>query len=67
MIREKICPVCGAPLQCGPGTGADALSCWCQDLPPAMPLNSGAGCMCRKCLTQEIARRAEIRKQQGFL
>jgi hypothetical protein len=61
VIRAKTCPRCGIAFGCGPGTGARGASCWCQDLPPALPLASGTGCLCPRCLAQAIQRMAEAR------
>ena len=43
--REAACPRCGSAFRCGAGTG----ECWCQALPPVMPLVEGA-CLCPACL-----------------
>jgi len=54
---ERTCPKCGAAFVCGNAAGAE--SCWCAELPPALPLPCDAtGCYCPGCLR-------EIIEQQG--
>jgi uncharacterized protein len=53
--RTKVCSACGAAFACGPGTGKDGVSCWCQALPPLAP-KAGDDCLCPACLVAAVAR-----------
>jgi len=46
------CARCGAPFHCG----KDEDRCWCETLPPLTPV-PGRGCLCRKCLEEELKQR----------
>jgi len=51
---DRNCARCGAPFHCGID---DPGGCWCARLPP-LPRESyaaGAGCLCEKCLREELA------------
>ncbi len=61
MSGEKECPKCGAHFHCGPGPRAQGAGCWCEDLPPALPLVSDTTCMCPRCLTETIQKIADER------
>ena len=47
-MEAKRCSRCDAPFECG----AQAESCWCQQLPslPAEALDVAADCLCPRCL-----------------
>ena len=49
---RKRCASCGDDFPCGPETSS--ARCWCEALPPVMPLDD-AGCLCERCLRREIA------------
>lgn len=54
--KEKdVCVRCGAEFSCGKSLGAKR--CWCEDLPPVMPVTD-EGCLCPDCLKKEIAGRS---------
>jgi hypothetical protein len=55
---SQLCERCGAAFRCGALAGDAA--CWCASL-PALPLGKlrpGARCLCRACLTAQIAKDA---------
>lgn len=52
--KIKKCLRCAAEFPCGPASEKEP--CWCASLPAVMPM-SEAGCLCPKCLKEEIARR----------
>ncbi len=54
----KTCATCGAAFTCGPGTGADAESCWCEAV-PLVEIEPGADCFCPACLTARTVARKE--------
>lgn len=54
--RPKTCSGCGATFACGPGTGSAPGACWCQDLPPLMPIEPGIDCYCPTCLAAATSR-----------
>jgi hypothetical protein len=55
---ERRCPRCGAVFVCGNEAGA--VSCWCSELPAALPLpGDGAGCYCPACLRAIIGQQAQ--------
>ena len=49
--RTKMCSRCQAEFLCGPPPAAGR--CWCEDLPPVLPL-SEADCLCPQCLREKI-------------
>lgn len=53
----QACPSCGAAVTCGMTNGA--ATCWCFELPHAMPLSFAreAQCYCAACLRQLIERK----------
>ena len=50
---ENTCPRCGNTFVCGMAAGLD--KCWCAELPPIVPPDPGAGCLCPGCLRAEVA------------
>ena len=48
-LEGERCAACGAPFHCG----KDEAECWCAALPPLTP-TAGRGCLCRKCLEEEL-------------
>ncbi|NJO24081.1 MAG: cysteine-rich CWC family protein [Sphingomonadales bacterium] len=62
MVNESTndgCPACGGPVGCGMAKGEP--TCWCMELPHAMPMPSAASaarCYCRTCLQKLIDDRA---------
>ncbi|MBE9609244.1 cysteine-rich CWC family protein [Chitinilyticum piscinae] len=50
--ERKRCSRCSAEFDCG--TGAADGRCWCTELPAALPLDSGADCLCPACLRQRL-------------
>lgn len=54
----ETCARCGKTFGCGMKDGAS--TCWCAELPPALPVPvEGEGaCLCPDCLKAEIARAA---------
>ena len=44
----KICSTCRATFGCGSETAGQ--DCWCNDLPPIMPMDPGVDCRCPTCL-----------------
>src|SRR6266851_4517813 len=50
------CPVCGAQFECGAGQA----ECWCAVLPALTPI-PGRGCLCRRCLEEELKKSAPQR------
>lgn len=58
--KTKRCLRCDAPFGCG--AESTDKPCWCTELPPVMPV-SDAGCLCPKCLREEIE---ELIRQAGL-
>jgi len=57
---ERNCPRCGAVFVCGNEAGA--ASCWCAELPPALPVPGvGGGCYCTDCLRAIIEQQGQGR------
>ncbi len=57
-MERKICPACGASVECGRQAGRE--HCWCADLPRLLPVpDVGTGCFCPPCLEREIRRRQD--------
>jgi len=54
MQKIKRCARCSAEFVCG--ADAESGRCWCAELPPIMPMTD-EGCLCQKCLRNEIADR----------
>ncbi|TMH86207.1 MAG: hypothetical protein E6H44_12705 [Betaproteobacteria bacterium] len=55
-MDEIRCPVCGAQFECGAGEA----ECWCAALPSLTPI-PGRGCLCRRCLEEELKKSAPQR------
>ena len=47
-MTTKICSSCGESFGCGSDTPEQ--SCWCNDLPPIMPMDPSVDCRCPECL-----------------
>ena len=60
-IRMKSCPRCGASLSCG----AKAGSCWCAELPAVPVVDPATDCLCRACLTAELAGNTDAMLLEG--
>lgn len=56
--RSLECGRCGAPFECGGGTGADG-ACWCASPAFKLPVPTGEGiaadCLCPDCLAEVAA------------
>ena len=48
LVSTKDCPRCGNVFSCCPE------NCWCNELPPIMPLNDYEECLCPACLKDAI-------------
>ncbi len=59
--KEKICASCGRRFVCGPQDGR--ASCWCEDLPHALPF-TGDDCACPDCARAQIERLAKAREEK---
>jgi hypothetical protein len=48
---NTVCSQCNAAMTCEPGH-----SCWCSDIPHALPVPDQAtiGCLCRECLIKKL-------------
>jgi hypothetical protein len=48
---NTVCSQCNAAMTCEPGR-----SCWCSDLPHALPVpdQPTTGCLCRECLMAKL-------------
>ncbi len=47
--KMKQCPACKAEFGCNP------IYCWCNKLPPVMPMTKDAKCYCPDCLGKLIS------------
>lgn len=54
---NSTCSRCGATFRCG-NIGGDA-TCWCAALPPVLPPDPKATCLCPACLQAEVDARTQ--------
>ncbi|HLB15074.1 MAG TPA: cysteine-rich CWC family protein [Burkholderiales bacterium] len=54
-----VCARCGATFECGMKAGVER--CWCADLPRIAPDGTLAGCLCPRCLKEQVAQRGAAR------
>ena len=64
MQSLKRCARCAAKFVCG--AAAETGRCWCAELPPIMPMTN-EGCLCPKCLQEEIAQRLSQKHAEEVL
>jgi uncharacterized protein len=46
--ESDVCVRCGKEFSCGRKAGLKR--CWCEDLPPVLPVVEGKDCLCPDCL-----------------
>ena len=49
---QATCGRCGAVFRCGAEAGDP--TCWCVELPPVLPPDPAATCLCPACLQAEV-------------
>ena len=53
----KTCERCGKQFGCDREAGKD--HCWCQDLPPVLPVDAAKSCLCPDCLKAAVAEKTK--------
>lgn len=56
-MKLKTCPDCGSSFVCNHGDKNN--SCWCNSLPPIMPLDPKMDCRCPECLKKIVKEKVE--------